>query len=148
MKILSKFSLMFLLLAVFASLAAADEPGRHPAYLHALDDLRDARAHLDRFSPDERIDNQQQHAIDEIDAAIGEIKRAAIDDGKDLRDHPPIDAHLKRADRFRKAVELLDKAHHDIAKEEDDPGTRGLQHRALQHIDEAHHTVETIIHSW
>lgn len=148
MKLFNRFSLMFLLLAAFASMALADEPGRHPAYLHALDDLRDARAHLDRFSPDERIDNQQQHAIDEIDAAIGEIKHAAIDDGKDLRDHPPIDAHLKRADRFRKALELLDKAHHDIDKEEDDARTRGLQYRALQHIDEAHHTVDRIIRSW
>jgi hypothetical protein len=28
----------------------ADNPGKHPAYLHALSDLRDARAHLERLA--------------------------------------------------------------------------------------------------
>jgi hypothetical protein len=119
----------------------------HPYDLHALDDLRDARAHLARLRPDERIDEDRQRAIDEIDAAIGETKRASIDDGKDLRNHPPIDAHLRRTDRFHKALELLDKAHKDVRHEEDDPYAKGLQDRALRHIDEAHHTVEHIVHS-
>lgn len=147
MKAVGTFSLLILLLGAFVIAANADTPGRHPYYLHALDDLRDARAHLDRSGPDERIDEEQQRAIDEIDAAIGEIKRASIDDGKDLRNHPPIDAHLRRTDRFRKALELLDKAHKDVKHEEDDPYAKGLQDRALRHIDEAHHTVEHIVHS-
>jgi hypothetical protein len=147
MKSLSRFSLLILLLGAFVTAANADTPGKHPYYLHALDDLRDARAHLDRLGPDDRIDNEQQRAIDEIDAAIGEIKRASIDDGKDLRDHPPIDAHLKRTDRYHRALELLDKAHKDVKHEEDDPYAQGLQDRALRHIDEAHHTVEHIVHS-
>jgi hypothetical protein len=139
------------LLAVVLSLilipqkSFADTPGDHPAYLHALSDLRHARACLDRLSPEDRIDDQEQRAIDEIDRAIGEIKRASIDDGKDLRDHPPIDAHLKRTDRFHKALELLDKAHQDIKRDEDDRFAQGLQHRALQHIDEAHRIVEHTI---
>jgi len=147
MKMFSKFSLLFLFLAAVVGAASADTPGRHPAYLHALSDLRDARAHLARIGPNDHIDNEEQRAIDEIDAAIHEIKRAAIDDGKDIRDYTPIDAHLDRRGRFHRALELLDKAHHDIDKEEDDPYTRGLQHRALHHIDEAQHTVEHIVHS-
>ena len=79
---------------------------------------------------------------------IDEIKRASIDDGKDIHDHVRVDMHMPRRGRVRKALELLDKAHHDVAQEEDDPNTRGLQERALHHIDEAHHTVEHIVHSW
>jgi hypothetical protein len=148
MRVFGKFSLLFLFLAAMASVASADNPGRHPSYLHALADLRDARAHLDKMGADERIDDQEQHAIDEIDRAIDEIKRASIDDGKDIHDHVRVDLHMPRRGRVRKALELLDKAHHDVAQEEDDPNTRGLQERALRHIDEAHHTVEHIVHSW
>ena len=70
----------------------ADDPGRHPAYLHALTDLRHARAHLENLAPTHHMDKEEEHAIDEIDKAIEEIKRAAIDDGKNLNDHPPVDA--------------------------------------------------------
>jgi hypothetical protein len=138
------------LLTLCCAFTFADDPGKHPAYLHALTDLRHARAHLEKPSPSDRIDNEEQHAIDEIDKAIGEIKHASIDDGKDLNDHPPVDAHMDRRGRFHRALELLDKAHNDIAREEDDSWARGLRDRALHHIDEAHHTVDHIImqNSW
>ena len=147
MRVFGKLSLLFLVLAAMASVASADRPGRHPSYLHARADLRDARAHLDKMGADERIDDHEQHAIEEIDRAIDEIKRASIDDGKDIHDHVRVDLHMPRRGRVRKALELLDRAHHDVAQEEDDPNTRGLQERALRHIDEAHHTVEHIVHS-
>lgn len=123
----------------------ADTPGRHPAYLHALTDLRYARAYLDRLGDDNAVDNDSRRAIGEIDAAINEIRRASIDDGKNLEDHPAVDAHLKRTDRFHKALELLDKAHNDVARVEADEGARGLRNRAIQHIDEAHRTVDRAI---
>jgi hypothetical protein len=123
----------------------AQEPGRHPAYLHALSDLRLMRAYLDRLTPNERIDEESQHAIDEIDAAIREIKEASIDDGKDLRAHPPIDAHITPSNRFRKAREAGNAAWADINREEDNGYARGLKHRALKHIEEANHTVDHII---
>jgi hypothetical protein len=91
------------------------------------------------------MDKEEQRAIDEIDKAIDEIKRAAIDDGKNLNDHPPVDAGMDRAGRFHRALELLDKAHNDIAREEDDPSVRGLRDRALHHIDEAHRVVDHLI---
>ncbi len=131
---------------VFAAPAAsADTPGKHPAYLHALSDLRHARAFLDKLGPNDQVDNEEQRAIGEIDGAIGEIKRAAIDDHKDLHDHPAIDTHLAKADRYHRALELLDKAHNDVKEEEDDKDNRGLQGRALGHIDAAHRVVEQII---
>ncbi|WP_035052781.1 hypothetical protein [Andreprevotia chitinilytica] len=131
--------------ALLASFAAhADTPGDHPYYLHALTDLRDARAHLEHLSSD-KVDHAEEHAIREIDAAIGEIKKAAIDDGKDIHDHKPVDANLKRTDRFHKALELLEKARQDASHEEDQANTRGLQKRAVKHIEEAQHAVKHVI---
>lgn len=117
-------------------------PGPHPAYLHALSDLREARAYLERWSPDERVDANEQQAINQVDAAIGEIKHAAYEDGKNLNDHPNIDTRTGRGDRFRKAEKLLEKAHHDLDHAEDLPESRGLRDRALLHIDNAWHATQ------
>ena len=72
----------------------------------------------------------EKNAIDEIDKAIAEIKAAAIDDGKNIDDHPgDFDPHLRWVGRLNKAAALLDKAHDDAAKEEDDASAQGLQAR-------------------
>jgi hypothetical protein len=135
-------SLFLLAATVSGGRLHADVPGPHPAYLHALSDLRLARAYLERWSPDEHVDANEQRAIGEIDAAIGEVKHASIDDGKNLDDHPRIDTHIPRGDRFRKAEKLLEKAHHDLDKAEDVPQSRGLRDRALVHIDWAWHATQ------
>ena len=124
--------------------SAQQVPGPHPAYLHALSDLRLARAYLDQIAWPP-VQRDEEHAIREIDAAINEIKRASIDDGKNLADHPPIDAHMRPDGRFRKALELLDKAHNDTARAEDVPQARGMRDRAVGHIDQAHGTVDDAI---
>jgi hypothetical protein len=143
MKTAIKFAFAALLMALaFAYTASATPaPARHPAYLRALSDLRYARAHLERPDGGE-LRQQEKDAIAEIDRAIGEIKAASIDDGKDLADHPPVDAHLPWGGRLHKALELLDRAHNDVAKEEDDPAAIGLRQRALEHIGKAHRHVE------
>jgi hypothetical protein len=46
---------------------------------------------------------------------------------------------------LHKAAELLRKVHGDVAREEDDPMTRGLRDRAIGHIDEALHATEHAI---
>jgi len=144
-----KFFSLFLFAAAIALLPAAANaqqvPGPHPAYLHALSDLRYARALLSEGWQYPNVRREDDHAIAEIDAAINEIKRASFDDGKDLREHPPIDSRLGWRDRFGKANELLDRAHHDLDRAEDVPQSRGLRNRALMHIDEAHNTVD---HAW
>jgi len=130
-------------LGVLAPAAHADQPGRHPAYLHALEDLRHARAHLERPANvtaqtawDERV------AIGQIDGAIREIKQAAIDDGKNPGDHPPIDAKLDWPGRLHRSLELLRKARADVNEEEDNDFARGLKHRAIERIDGAINFVE------
>jgi hypothetical protein len=121
---------------------AQQVPGPHPAYLHALSDLRAARHYLNdgwAWAPVRRDDNA---AIREIDAAINEIKQAAIDDGKGLNDPFPIDTSLSPRDRFRKANELLWSAHNDLSHAEDVPQSRGLRDRAVMHVDKAHQIVD------
>ncbi len=120
----------------------AQVPGPHPGYLHALDDLRAARAFLSEGWQWGPVRHEDEAAIGEIDAAIGEIKKAAIWDGKDLRDHPPIDTHLSPHDRFRKANELLGAAHRDLDHAEDVPAARGLRDRSIMHVDRAHQIVD------
>src|SRR5580698_459068 len=130
-----------LMLAVAPMTVQAQVPGPHPAYLHALSDLRAARHYLHdgwAWGPVRRDDDA---AIREIDAAINEIKHASIDDGRGDADPFPIDRRLSPHDRFRKANELLAAAHHDLDHAEDVPRARELRNRALGHIDAAHQIV-------
>jgi hypothetical protein len=136
--------LAILLFPLAHSFAAPAPGGDHPAYLHALSDLRAARALLQRPDGGE-LREQEKKAVHEIDDAIAEIKRASIDDGKDLDDHPPVDTRMEWSGRLHRAVELLDKAHSDVAREEDNRYAQGLQQRALEHIDKAHRHVEEAI---
>ena len=140
---------LFIALALSLTFAAASTPSQaqeHPAYLHALSDLRLMRAYLDRLTPSDRVDDESMHAIQEIDAAIREIKEASIDDHKDLRDHVPIDAHITPSNRFRKAREAGNAAWHDLDREEDNGFARGLKHRAMDHVEAANHIVDHILH--
>jgi len=141
----------FVWLLGFAALAILGvspiEAQQHPAYLHALSDLRDARAHLQRPNHG-ALQQQEQDAISEIDKAIHEIKAASIDDGKNIDDHLAVDEHLEWGGRLRRANELLGKAFSDIDKEEDNPETHGLKRRALEHINAArahvHEAIELV----
>jgi hypothetical protein len=144
-----KRSIMGVMLGVAGMLAAvtpagvqAQVPGPHPAYLHALSDLRAARHYLHDGWSWGAVRHDDDAAIHQIDAAINEIKRASIDDGKGDNDPFAIDAHLSPHDRFRKANELLASAMHDLDKAEDVPSSRGLRDRALGHISQAHQIVD------
>jgi hypothetical protein len=143
-KSVSMLSGLLLLLALPLA-ANADLPGKHPYYLHALSDLRTARWMLEHRPADAAVSAQEDVAIAEIDKTIGEIKKAAIDDGKDIHDHPQVDAPADHPGRLHKSLELLRKVHSDIDREEDDPMTRGLKDRAVHHLDEAIHANEHAI---
>ncbi len=125
------------LLFVLPLAANADLPGKHPYYLHALSDLRAARWMLEHRPGDAAVSSQEDVAITEVDAAIGEIKKAAIDDGKDIHDHVGVTDVEGRPGRLHKALDLLRKVHQDVAREEDDPMVKGLRNRAVGHIDAA-----------
>ena len=142
-----KFSLLAVLMTAILPIAAhADFPGQHPAYLHALTDLRDARWNLQHRAGDMGVTENEDFAVMEIDKAIGEVKKAAFYDGKDIYDTPHEDAKLNRAGRLHHAVELLRKAEQDVSREEDNPQTQGLQMRVVNHIHEATHAAERALH--
>jgi hypothetical protein len=127
-----------LLCAVLLPASAwADLPGRHPGYLHALSDLRAARWLLSHRPADSWVAGQESQAISEIDAALVDVRKAAIRDGKDPEFQPPPDMPRDRAGRFRRADEILRRVYHDLALPEDDPYTLGLRDRAIRHVDQA-----------
>lgn len=138
-------------LVVFALLIApltvrAETPGRHPAFLRALSDLRDARWNLEHREGDRGARANEDVAIGEVDRAISEISRAAAEDGKNLNAHPREDAHLDFPGRLHRSLELLHRARTDASGWEDNPETRGLRGRALEHIDAAIHATERALY--
>jgi hypothetical protein len=119
--------------------AKAQLPGS-PPYLEALSDLRAARAYI-AADPRPQNGNERSHELDEITRAIREIKKAAIDDGKDLNFTPPTDSQGMAAGPLHEAIRLLRKAHDDCFGATDMPNAVGMKIRALQHIDEAKATL-------
>jgi hypothetical protein len=117
-------------------MAPAPMPAVHPAYLHAISDLRYARALL--YRPDwGPVMRDQRAAVEEIDRAIGQAKNAAIDDGKNPDDHPPIDRGLGWEGRFRKAMELLNSAERDLSEAETNGAAAAWRNAALGNVRNA-----------
>lgn len=79
---------------------------------------------------------------DEISAAINELQKAALMDGKGMDWQPTAVEVMPRSGRLHATVDLLRKAHSDVAREEDDPRSRGFQQRGLQHVDAALDTAQ------
>ena len=129
-----------------AGAASADFRDRHPHYLHALSDLRAARWMIEHRPSDPVVSMHEGAAIEQIDAALRELKVAAIEDGKDIRDHTGVDAPPEYRGRLHRALDLLRGTHADVDREEEDPEARGLKFRALGHIDEAIHQTEVALH--
>src|ERR1700691_4691148 len=97
-------SLVALAAALTPAAVNADTPGRHPAYLHARSDLRRAQFLL-RVREEPNVTRRLVEADHEVEAAIGEVDRAAFLDRKDLDDHPRVDAFPDRRHRFGRIVE-------------------------------------------
>jgi hypothetical protein len=137
------------LIGTFKANAAgsANAFGPHPYYLHALSDLRAARWMIEH-RPGNWVQTQdEKEAVRRIDAAINEIKKASIEDGKNPEDHPPVDELADHPGRLHKALEFLRKARQDISHDEDNAFAQGLQARAYGHIDGAIGAVKRAIHS-
>ena len=142
---------VFLTICFFTTLQAhagfAADRGEHPYYLHALSDLRAARWMIQHRPGNWAQTVDEVEAVRRIDAAIAEIKKASIEDGKNLEDHPPVDEHPDHAGRLRAALDFLRKARGDIGHDEDNRFAQGLQARAYGHIDGAIDAVKKAIHS-
>jgi hypothetical protein len=145
--------LVFVVGAAFT--ATAQPPADHPGFLHALEDLRYAGAHLQR--PDGgQLQVQETKAIQAIQAAIFDIKNAYANDGKTLpRDEGKynrnllVDTQLDWPNRLRRAIELVNKAHSYVVQEQggsSDEGFQRARRQALEDIDKARRNIEEAIH--
>jgi hypothetical protein len=130
--VVAAFAALSLMLLVPAAPANAQEP----AYLHAISDLRTARAYL-------QMDNRplfratRDQVIDEIDHAILDMKIAAVDDGKHPWQTPPPQSGDDPMGPIHSAMRLLNEAHADVARGRDTPRNGDLQLRSMRHIDHA-----------
>lgn len=141
-------ALAFLFLTTSACKATVKvHGGEHPYYLHALSDLRAARWMIEHRPGNWAQTNDEIEAVRQIDAAIGEIKKASIDDGKNIADHPAVDEANEHNGRLHASVDYLKKARQDISHDEDNMFAQGLQQRAYLHIDNALSAVRKAIHS-
>jgi hypothetical protein len=136
-----------LILTTSCSATVKTNRADHPYYLHALSDLRAARWMIEHRPGNWEQTNDEIEAVHQIDAAIGEIKKAAIDDGKNLEDHPAVDEGNEHNGRLHVSVDFLRKARQDISHDEDNIFAEGLQARAYNHIDAAISAVKRAIHS-
>jgi len=138
--------LAFIILLFSLTIQAKPLGGAHPFYLHALSDLRAARWMIEHRPGDWAQTMDEIEAVKQIDAAINEIKKASIEDGKDINDHPRLDEHPDHVGRLHDAIDFLRKARQDISHDEDNVFAQGLQGRAYTHIDEAIGSVKKAIH--
>jgi hypothetical protein len=124
-------------LSVGTSAAQAEFPGAHPAYRHALADLRVARGLIDVNSYARGADANEDIALDAIDRAIRDIKIAGVDDGKPMGFGVAPDPGIDRRGRLHRALQALRDAHRDATREEQNPAALGLRRRATIDIDVA-----------
>jgi hypothetical protein len=134
----------FLAFAVTPS--PAQDQANHSGYMHALSDLRLMRAYLNRRGENDRVDDESEHAISEIDAAMHEIRAAEIDDHKQLNDHREIDFHMSPPERYHKALEAGHAALEDVGSEGEWGHQPGLKQRVGDHVEAANRIVEHILH--
>lgn len=128
---------VFVLFTQFSAIAQGGYRNDHPHYIKALSNLRAARWMIEHRPGNWQKTTEEDAAIRKIDDAINEIKRAAIDDGKNINDHPPMEERPDHHERLRAALEYLNMARDEISREEDNPNVRGLRDRAIRHINEA-----------
>jgi len=120
----------------------------HTGYVRSLDDLRTARALLQRASNVSTAEGSQDEvslAISNIDGAIAEISKEAPLKGKNAQEPPKVDARLTWSARLSTSMRLLDRARLDCSREKDDSANAGLRSRVLTSIDQAHDRIRVAI---
>jgi len=135
------------LIGLFLSQATYAMGGSHPYYLHALNDLREARWQVDTHSGNWQKTTFEQDAIREMDAAINDIVQASVQDGKDVSNQSWIGRHSDHMGRLHDAIDCLKKARKNVNHEEDNIFARGLRQRSLDHIDRAIRSLHMALHA-
>jgi len=123
---------------------------RHPAYIHAMSDLRGAYwliGHRDAGDPLTR--DEERFALRQILRAYQELKDAAIIDDTDITGRPPPNMNFyDHRGRLHRALDLLHEARADVLSETEDPAAAGLRGRALDSIAAAAEATRLAIVAW
>ena len=121
---------------------------RHPAYVHALVDLRAARWLLkNKGGGNWEQTAEEQNALSQIDAAMSDIRAVGIDDRKRQEDHAKLDDHADHMNRLHQAMEFLKQARTDLTQGEDDAFGNNLRERTYKNIDKAIESIKKASHS-
>jgi hypothetical protein len=123
---------------------ATQAHAQFPAYLHALSDLRSARAYLE-YDTRHEGEHARHHAIEQISRAIDDIKVAARDDGKNPWHTPAPQSGGNPGWPVHSAVKLLREARGDVDHGHDRPENHGLRERSLDHINQALADLEPLL---
>jgi hypothetical protein len=134
LKLLPSAALALLALLFLAPVPAAQAQG--PRYLHALSDLRSARAYLQYDTRPAWI-GRRDRAIEHIDRAINDVKTAAQDDGKNPWHTPPPQSGGSEGWPVQSAFKLLREARDDVSYGHDIPQNQGLRERMIENINKA-----------
>jgi hypothetical protein len=119
----------------------------HTGYVHTLEDLRMARALLQRANKVSTTDGSQDEvslAIGNIDGAIAEINKE-MPTGDKQPVAPKIDSRMHWSDRLSMSFKMLDRAMFDCSKEKDNSGISELQSKVLASIEQAHDRIRVAI---
>lgn len=114
---------------------------KHPGYDRTMDDLRWARALLQRTNDAQTVNGSQDEislTLANIDGAMADIEKEIGAPGKKPRAVPRIDARMPWADRLAKSLKLLELAQQDCSTEKENSGDGGLRARVLNQLDDAH----------
>ena len=117
---------------------------RNAHYVQAISDLRMAKALLWRRDFG-NVMADQRDAIHEIDEAIREAGTAAVTDGRDPNYQPPIDVHLRPADRLSRAIDTLNSALRNLSMEEDNRAALAWRQAAIRDVQHAKGLVERAV---
>lgn len=134
-----------LLISVPGAVFAAQH---HAGYARSMDDLRTARALLqraDQVSTAEGSQDEVSLAIGSINAAIAEISKEAAVSDKNTPEPLKVNARMTWQARLSMSLRLLDRAKLDCSKEKDDSANAGLQSHVMASIDQAHDRIRVAI---
>jgi hypothetical protein len=135
---LCRFGAMALVLSLPGTALAGQ---KHTRYERTMDDLRWARALLQRTNEAQNLQGEQDEVsltIGNIDAAMTEISREIGVAGKKPLELPRIDARMPWGERLSQSLKMLELAQQDCRTEKDNSGDSGLRARVLDQLDHAH----------
>lgn len=126
--------LVFVLQGCFVQICTAAEAEGYPYYPRALSELRMAGGYLEEFTPSRELNQDLIAAMSGIYAAIKQINLAGTGESAYAGYHPPVDTTLNRAQRYEKALKLLEKVESDLGRMENNMPQTGLQKRLKLNI--------------